>query len=79
MFRGGRPEDMLFANMTRDQVFRHLSPRADEPIYEDTVLEILRYLGVTPALSQLQSMDDVVDALHTALAQLQQSVDVQVS
>jgi hypothetical protein len=63
---------MLFINMSCDQVARHLSAMDNEPIYEDTLLEILRYLGGAPEANQFQSTDAAVAALHEGLARLRQ-------
>lgn len=70
MFRGAGPEDMLFFAMNNDQIARHLTFETDEPICEDTLREVLCYLGENASTVHLHTVDDAVDALHTGLARL---------
>lgn len=73
MFRGAGPEDMLFATMNHDEIARHLTFKTDEPICEDTLRELLRYLGEDVDTSQLRTLDDAVELLHAGLVRLQKA------
>jgi hypothetical protein len=73
MFHGVSPEDMLFFNMTTSQIDRCLSSTVGGPIYADTLIEILRYLGGLVEADQLQSKSNAIDALHEGLMRLRQS------